>query len=125
MTVHAVFESAKESALPAAAVDATAKRAALKDAQVRSELPVIRRRFHADMVKPALSVCNRDKSKHGGTPQKRIFATLLRTLMAWARGERRVCSMVRPPSPEDEDRRCLTHERGTLLKEVGDDQDHG
>jgi transposase len=30
---------------------------------------------------------------------------LLRTLMAWARGERRVCSMVRPPSPEDEDRR--------------------
>jgi transposase len=31
--------------------------------------------------------------------------TLLRTLMAWARGERRVCSMVRAPSPEDEDRR--------------------
>src|SRR5688500_7452727 len=27
---------------------------------------------------------------------------LLRALMAWARGERRVCSMVRPPSPEDE-----------------------
>ena len=37
--------------------------------------------------------------------------------MAWARGERRVCSMVRPPSPEDEDRRRLTRERGTLLKE--------
>ncbi len=32
--------------------------------------------------------------------------TLLRTLMAWARGERRVCSMVRAPSPEDEDRRA-------------------
>jgi transposase len=43
--------------------------------------------------------------------------TLLRTLMAWARGERRVCSMVRAPSPEDEDRRRLTRERGTLLKE--------
>ena len=42
---------------------------------------------------------------------------LLRTLMAWARGERRVCSMVRPPSPEEEDRRRLTRERGTLLKE--------
>jgi transposase len=42
---------------------------------------------------------------------------LLRTLMAWARGERRVCSMVRAPSPEDEDRRRLTRERGTLLKE--------
>ena len=43
--------------------------------------------------------------------------TLLRTLMAFARGERRVCSMVRAPSPEDEDRRRLTRERGTLLKE--------
>ena len=43
--------------------------------------------------------------------------TLLRALMAWARGERRVCSMIRAPSPEDEDRRRLTRERGTLLKE--------
>lgn len=43
--------------------------------------------------------------------------TLLRTLMAFARGERRVCSMVRAPSPEEEDRRRLTRERGTLLKE--------
>src|SRR4051812_49574169 len=42
---------------------------------------------------------------------------LVRTLMAWARGERRVCSMVRPPSPEEEDRRRLTRERGTLLEE--------
>jgi transposase len=42
---------------------------------------------------------------------------LLRTLMAWTRGERRVCSMVRPPSPDEEDRRRLTRERGTLLKE--------
>ena len=41
----------------------------------------------------------------------------LRTLMAWARGERRVCSMVCAPSPEDEDHRRLTRERGTLLKE--------
>ena len=43
--------------------------------------------------------------------------TLLRTLMAWARGERRVCSMVLAPSPEEEDRRRLTRERGTLVKE--------
>lgn len=42
---------------------------------------------------------------------------LLRALMAWTRGERRVCSMVRVPSPEEEDRRRLTRERGTLLKE--------
>src|SRR5215469_595607 len=42
---------------------------------------------------------------------------LLRTLMAWARGERQVCSMVRPPSPEEEDARRLTRERGTLMTE--------
>jgi transposase len=42
---------------------------------------------------------------------------LLRTLMAWARGERRVCSMVRPPSSEEEDRRRLSREREALLKE--------
>ncbi|MDX4993111.1 IS110 family transposase, partial [Streptococcus suis] len=28
--------------------------------------------------------------------------TLLRTLLAWQRGEPRVCSMVRPPSSEQE-----------------------
>jgi transposase len=43
--------------------------------------------------------------------------TMLRTLMAWARGERRVCSMIRVPSPQEEDHRRLTRERGTLLKE--------
>src|SRR5256885_7741966 len=37
--------------------------------------------------------------------------------MAWSRGEREVCSMVRPPSPEHEDERRLSRERGTLLKE--------
>jgi transposase len=43
--------------------------------------------------------------------------TLVRTLMAWARGERQVCSMVQPPSPAAEDRRRLTRERGTLIQE--------
>src|SRR3954452_19452478 len=42
---------------------------------------------------------------------------LLRTLMAWMRGERQVCSMVQPPSPENEDRRRLARERAQLLKE--------
>jgi transposase len=42
---------------------------------------------------------------------------VLRTLMAWARGERRVCAMVRPPSPTQEDERRLTRERGTLVTE--------
>lgn len=42
---------------------------------------------------------------------------LLRALMAWSRGGRQVCSMVRPPSPEHEDERRLSREQGTLLKE--------
>jgi transposase len=43
--------------------------------------------------------------------------TLLRTLLAWLRGEPRVCSMVRPPSVAEEDRRRLTRERATLVSE--------
>jgi transposase len=42
---------------------------------------------------------------------------LLHTLMAWARGERRICSMVRPPSSEQEDDRRLTREREALVSE--------
>jgi transposase len=42
---------------------------------------------------------------------------LLRTLMAWSRGERQVCAMVQPPTPEAEDRRRLSRERGRLIKE--------
>ena len=36
---------------------------------------------------------------------------LLRTLMAFKRGEPRVCAMVVVPTPEDEDRRRLSRER--------------
>lgn len=43
--------------------------------------------------------------------------SLLRTLSAWLRGEPRVCAMVRPPSPEEEDRRRLGRERKVLIKE--------
>jgi transposase len=42
---------------------------------------------------------------------------LLRALMAWARGERRICSMVHPPSPQQEDERRLTRERESLVAE--------
>lgn len=42
---------------------------------------------------------------------------LLRTLSAWLRGEPRVCAMVRPPSPEEEDRRRLGRERKVLITE--------
>ena len=43
--------------------------------------------------------------------------TLLRTLLAWKRGEPRVCAMVVPPTPDQEDRRRLSRERATLLQE--------
>jgi transposase len=43
--------------------------------------------------------------------------TLLRTLMAFKRGEPRVCAMAQPPSVEEEDRRRLGRERKTLIAE--------
>jgi transposase len=43
--------------------------------------------------------------------------TLLRTLMAWHRGEPRVCAMTVPPTPNEEDRRRVSRERATLLRE--------
>jgi transposase len=45
------------------------------------------------------------------------LAGLLRTLMAWHRGEPQVCSMVRVPSPEEEDQRRRGRERERLVKE--------
>ena len=42
---------------------------------------------------------------------------LLRTLMAFKRGEPRVCAMVVVPSPDEEDRRRLSRERKTMIKE--------
>jgi transposase len=42
---------------------------------------------------------------------------LLRALLAFTRGEPRVCAMVTAPSPEEEDRRRLCRERQTLLDE--------
>jgi transposase len=43
--------------------------------------------------------------------------TLLRTLLAWKRGEPRVCAMVVPPSPEEEDVRRISREREALIQE--------
>jgi transposase len=42
---------------------------------------------------------------------------LLRTLLAYKRGEPRVCSMVKAPTPEEEDRRRLIRERKVLTAE--------
>jgi transposase len=42
---------------------------------------------------------------------------LVRTLLAYKRGEPRVCAMVWAPTPEEEDRRRVTRERKTLTAE--------
>jgi transposase len=42
---------------------------------------------------------------------------LIRTLLAYKRGEPRVCSMVRVPTPEEEDRRRICRERKALVAE--------
>lgn len=44
--------------------------------------------------------------------------TLIRTLLAYKRGEPRVCTMVRAPTPDEEDRRRLIRERKALLNEA-------
>lgn len=44
-------------------------------------------------------------------------APLVRALLAYKRGEPRVCAMVQVPTPEDEDRRRISRERRTLTAE--------
>jgi transposase len=43
--------------------------------------------------------------------------TLVRALLAYKRGEPRVCAMVKAPSPEEEDHRRITRERKVLTNE--------
>ena len=43
--------------------------------------------------------------------------TLVRTLMAFKRGEPRVCAMARAPTPQEEDRRRVCRERRILVGE--------
>jgi len=43
--------------------------------------------------------------------------SLVRVLLAFKRGEPRVCAMVRPPTPEQEDHRRIGRERKTLIGE--------
>lgn len=43
--------------------------------------------------------------------------TMIRTLLAYERGEPRICSMVRIPTPQDEDRRRIGRERKVLVDE--------
>jgi transposase len=76
---------------------------------------LVGRGIESHVVDPASIAVNR---RHRRAKTDSIDGeALLRTLMAWSRGERQVCSMVQPPSPEAEDRRRLSRERGRLIKE--------
>jgi len=67
------------------------------------------------VVDPAsVAVCRRRRRAKTDTIDG---ASLLRTLMAFKRGEPRVCAMARAPTPEEEDRRRPCRERQVLLKE--------
>jgi transposase len=69
----------------------------------------------SQVVDPASIAVNR-RSRRAKTD--RIDAeAMLRTLMAWYRGERQVCAMVRPLTREAEDTRRLSREREALVTE--------
>lgn len=57
------------------------------------------------------------RRRHRAKTDKIDGKTLLRALLAFLRGEPRVCAMVTAPSPEEEDRRRLCRERQALLGE--------
>ena len=42
---------------------------------------------------------------------------MLRVLAAYLRGDRQSCSMVRVPTPEEEDAKCIHRERENLVQE--------
>ena len=48
----------------------------------------------------------------------------MRALLAYKRGEPRVCAMVKAPTPEEEDRRRVSRERKTLTAERMQHQPH-
>ena len=55
----------------------------------------------------------RGRAKTGGIAGE----ALVRALLAYKRGEPRVCAMVKAPTPEEEDRRRLCRERKVLIGE--------
>jgi transposase len=61
---------------------------------------------------------SRRRADGGAAKTDRIDGeALLRALLAYKRGEPRVCAMVKAPTPEEEDRRRLCRERKVLIAE--------
>ena len=73
--------------------------------------------IESHVVDPASIAVSRRKRR--AKTDKIDGEALVRTLLAYKRGEPRVCAMVRPPSPQAEDRRRILRERKGLIGEVG------
>jgi len=71
--------------------------------------------FESHVVDPASIAVPRRRRR--AKTDKIDGEALLRALLAYKRGEPRVCSMVVAPSPEEEDERRLCRERKTLIGE--------
>lgn len=71
--------------------------------------------IESHVVDPASIAVSR---RHRRAKTDRIDGEMLvRTLLAYKRGEPRVCSMVKGPSPQEEDRRRICRERKALIAE--------
>lgn len=71
--------------------------------------------IESHVVDPASVAVSRRKRR--AKTDKIDGEALIRTLLAYKRGEPRVCSMVTAPTPIEEDARRLVRERKTLLRE--------
>ncbi len=67
------------------------------------------------VIDPASLLVNR-RAKRAKTDRIDVRG-LLRSLIAWLRGDKEVCRMAHPPSPAEEDARRTHRERQRLLKE--------
>src|SRR6202007_582390 len=71
--------------------------------------------FESHVVDPASIATSRRRRR--AKTDKIDGEALVRTLLAYKRGEPRVCAMVKAPTPEEEDRRRLCRERKVLIGE--------
>ena len=70
-------------------------------------------RIESHVVDPASILTSRRRRR--AKTDKIDGEMLVRALLAYKRGEPRVCAMVKVPTPEEEDRRRLCRERKTLI----------
>ena len=73
------------------------------------------KRIESHVVDPASIATSRRRRR--AKTDKIDGEALLRALLAYKRGEPRVCAMVKAPTPEEEDRRRLWRERKVLIAE--------